>query len=472
MKLLLPALLLAFANVTQTPPQTQYLGVYTNGIKTGYSYSVEQKVELDGKPVLLTNARWVNSISVGGTVQKSTVDTASWSTLDNHLIRDFTKIDAGGVTTVSVVYNEKTVEVDIEEKGKKRHKSIPVPDGPFFADPIKVISERVPKPGDKFTLWVFEPLAQEFTKVELQTVGPAEYVQGGKKSTAMLTLGKGDGGVTLRYFIGANGELVHQELPYGMVMHAETKEEALANPAADSDVPDLIESASIKMDKEVKDPLTLTSLKIRVKRADMSKFPSDTNQTITPDGDGWIVDVHPAAIGKSTPMSIEEAAKGYEKFTQPARYLTSEDRKIKELAAKLVSKSKNVADAAIAIRKYVNKAMIPEIVLGIPRDATEIMQDQRGKCTDYAILYGALMRAAGIPTRLCSGLITGSDTFYYHAWNEFWDGKGWVEVDPVFDTGAFSACHIKLAQGDAEEAFKIPFIDPKQVTIQLLESKH
>lgn len=470
MKLLLPAVFLAVASVTQA--QTHYLGVYTNGIKTGYSSYIEQKVELEGKPVLLTHSRWVNSISYGGAVQKSTVDTASWSTLDNRPIRDYTKLEEGGdVTTINVVYGEKTAEVDIQEKGKKRHKSVPIPDGSFCADPIKVISQKAPKPGDKFTVWVFESLAQEFTKVELQTVGPTEYVQGGKKSTAMLTLGKGDG-TTLRYFTDAHGELVREELPLGMVMQAETKEEALANSATDSNVPDLVEIASLKMDKEVEDPLSLSSLKIRVKGTDMSKFPSDTNQTITQDGEGWIVDVHPARVAQSTPMTIVDAVKGYEKFTKPARFLTSEDPKIRELAAKLVSKSKNVAEAAIEIRKSVNEAMTPEIVLGAPRDATEIMRDKRGKCTDYAILCGTLMRAAGIPTRLCCGLITGSDTFYYHAWNEFWDGKRWVEIDSVFDTGAFSACHIKLAQGDAEEAAKIPFIDPKQVTIQLLESKH
>lgn len=448
------------------------MGAYTKGIKTGYSYYVEQKVELEGKPAILTNSRWVNSVSVGGTIQRSTVDTASWATLDNHLIRDYAKVESGGeVTTVTAVYNDKTAEVDIEEKGKKIHKSIPMPDGPFFADTIKVIREKAPNPGDKFTLWVFESLAQQFTKVELQTIGPTEYIQGGKKSTAMLTLGKG-GGATLRYFIDGNGELVHEELPLGMVLQMETQEEALANQPTDSNLPDLLEIGSLKMDKEVKDPLKLSSLTVRVKGEDMSKFPSDTNQAITQDGDGWIIDVHPARIAKSKPMSIADAAKGYEKFTEPARYLTSDDAKIRELAAKLVSKSKNVTDAAIAIRTYVNKAMTPEIILGIPRDATEIMQDQRGKCTDYAILYGTLMRAAGIPARLCGGLITGSDTFYPHAWNEFWDGKRWVEIDAVFDTGAFSACHIKLAHGDAEEAFNFPFLDPQQVTIQLLGSKH
>jgi len=470
MKLLLPTLFLAFASLTQA--QTQWQGVYTRGIKTGYTYSIEQKVDLEGKPAILTNTRWVNSVSVGGTVHKSTVDSATWCTLDNRPLRESSKVDAyDEVTTVNVIYGEKTAEVDIEEKGKKTHKSVPMPDGPFLGDTVKVIREKAPNPGDKFTMWAFESLAQKFTKVELQTVGPTEYVQGGKKSTAMMTLGKGGGG-TLRFFIDSDGKMVRQEFPMDMVLQAETEKEALANPPTDSNIPDLLEMASLKMDKEVKDALKLSSLKVRVTGEDMSKFPSDANQSITQDGDGWIIDVHPARIAKSTPMSIPDAAKGYEKFREPARYLTTEDPKIRELAAKLVSKSKNVADAAIAIRKYVNKAMTPEMILGIPRDATEIMEDQRGKCTDYAIFCGTLMRAAGIPTRLCGGLITGSDTFYLHAWNEFWDGNRWVEIDAVFDTGPFSACHIKLTQGDAEEAFNIPFIDPKAVTIQLLGSKH
>jgi Transglutaminase-like superfamily len=43
--------------------------------------------------------------------------------------------------------------------------------------------------------------------------------------------------------------------------------------------------------------------------------------------------------------------------------------------------------------------------LPLPFSATEILQAPEGVCPDYAILFATLARAAGIPTRLCGGIV-------------------------------------------------------------------
>ncbi|MGM0365855.1 MAG: transglutaminase domain-containing protein [Actinomycetota bacterium] len=68
--------------------------------------------------------------------------------------------------------------------------------------------------------------------------------------------------------------------------------------------------------------------------------------------------------------------------------------------------------------------------------ASEILQEKKGVCADYAILYTALLRAAGIPSRVASGiplyatLLEGGQLDIGHAWVEVkFPQFGWVPID-------------------------------------------
>ena len=79
-------------------------------------------------------------------------------------------------------------------------------------------------------------------------------------------------------------------------------------------------------------------------------------------------------------------------------------------------------------------------------------------CRDYATLYTALARAAGVPTRLCAGIVYADGKFFYHAWAESFVGQ-WVAFDPtLYDPKQASfvdATHIKFAQGDVTQMFEV-----------------
>ncbi len=96
--------------------------------------------------------------------------------------------------------------------------------------------------------------------------------------------------------------------------------------------------------------------------------------------------------------------------------------------------------------------MTPDPSIGVIRSATDVYGRRRGVCRDYATLYTAIARAAGLPTRLCAGIVYSQGRFYYHAWAESYVGK-WVAFDPTLyqpSIGAeyVDATHIKFAQGD------------------------
>ena len=91
-------------------------------------------------------------------------------------------------------------------------------------------------------------------------------------------------------------------------------------------------------------------------------------------------------------------------------------------------------------------------------DASEILNWNKGVCSDYSILFAALCRAAGIPAKLIYGLplqsmITKSNGVIdtAHEWNEIkLPGYGWVPVDSTTEQPFLSAnyfCDLKTFEG-------------------------
>ena len=465
--------ILVFVTASAANADTKYFGIYVQGTKTGYSSEVVRPDHYEGHPAVRTDSQWINTMVIAGSTAKMIVNSTSWSSPDNRPIAETTEMKIGGRTIkIKAVFGPKTVEVDLDTGGTKSHKSIAIPEGPVFDDMIKVIHEKIPSPGQRFTYWSFESGSLAFQKVELDTIASSMFKTGAEEISAVLTEIKAEG-ATARVFTNAEGELVRKEFPLGMVLQSESKAVALAKPGKDEQPPDLVLINSLKSDKPIDDALHLSELKLRISGDDLSAIPSDPGQSVTKDGDAWVVDVHPTRLADSVSASIVQAEAGYEQWAQPSLYMPSDSQKLRELAGKIVRKSKDVVAASLAIKQYVNKMMKPDMGIGVARDASQILREKKGKCTDYAILTTTLMRAAGIPARVAVGLVTGDGTFYYHAWSEAWDGKRWIGIDSTIDDEQLSACHIKLAEGNVEEGLKISYpIDPAKVKIEVLVARH
>jgi len=87
-------------------------------------------------------------------------------------------------------------------------------------------------------------------------------------------------------------------------------------------------------------------------------------------------------------------------------------------------------------------------------NALDVLKTMKGDCNEHAVLFAALARAAGIPTRIAVGLLYMNRAFYYHAWNEVYLGT-WIPVDATFGECPASALHLKLAQGDLSQQAEI-----------------
>jgi transglutaminase-like putative cysteine protease len=81
--------------------------------------------------------------------------------------------------------------------------------------------------------------------------------------------------------------------------------------------------------------------------------------------------------------------------------------------------------------------------------AVVALNKKKGNCQTHAKLYTALARAAGIPTRFVSGLVSQDGaSFLYHSWAEsLLDGR-WIAVDPTFNQVPADPTHLAFFEGN------------------------
>jgi transglutaminase-like putative cysteine protease len=124
---------------------------------------------------------------------------------------------------------------------------------------------------------------------------------------------------------------------------------------------------------------------------------------------------------------------------------------LRKLAREVVGDTPGVYRSAVKLVHFVYGRL--EKAYGVSRDrATEVLALGKGDCTEHALLFTALARAAGIPTRQVHGLVfarydDGLPALYWHAWAEVRSGEEWIAVDPTFDQPVADATHIVLGRG-------------------------
>ena len=102
----------------------------------------------------------------------------------------------------------------------------------------------------------------------------------------------------------------------------------------------------------------------------------------------------------------------------------------------------------------------------------ETLKKNEGNSLAHVRLFSSLARAAGIPTRLVSGLVYVRDKgFLYHSWAECYMGY-WLPVDPTLGEIPANATHVKLVEGDSPEDLAALSEFVGQIKAKVIEQNH
>lgn len=177
--------------------------------------------------------------------------------------------------------------------------------------------------------------------------------------------------------------------------------------------------------------------------------PVTGEQQQTRDGEALIVDVC-EICGPGLPTDAETLADAL----RPTAWLQSDHPRLIAIAAP-VARS-NVNDAR-KMEMLISRAQpyLGELDFNGHYSALDTITRRAGDCTEAAVLLAALGRAAGIPTRVVSGLTYSresyhgvSNAFMPHSWTlAYVDGR-WRSFDLAL--GAFDSTHIALTIGDGD----------------------
>jgi Transglutaminase-like superfamily len=140
------------------------------------------------------------------------------------------------------------------------------------------------------------------------------------------------------------------------------------------------------------------------------------------------------------------------KLAEPAVYLRAEpqleidDAQLKAwvdalVARHQVEKPVLAERLRLAVRGYIMKK---DLSVG-DGSALETFRSRTGDCTEHANLLAAVLRIAGIPSRVELGIVFAADFggWVGHAWNSAYVGDRWVHVDSAYP-GIPRSCYIKL----------------------------
>ena len=374
---------------------------------------------------------------------------------------------SGGRTqTIEALFGDKYADVSMESGGPIQKKRLLIPtDGPIVDDPMPLVLKDDSHKKESF--YTLNPDTVSFSKDVAVNKGAATVTVGEKSYQATLVQVI-DPQSTMDIYVNASGELIKADGPLGMelipdeIMAASPVPPRSGKPAR----ADIAYSSAIQPDKQIQNPGNLSRFKFLLIEPSATLIPSDEHQTATKTADGWRMDIHPVDVSLTAGLTIKEAARQQPKWVQADTYIPSDSRRFKELAKRIVGTDTRVRDAAIDVQQWVAGRMHPNLGIGVLRDANEVLTSKEGVCRDYAILAATILRAAGVPTRLCSGLVSWDGTFYYHAWVEVWNGKNWIGVDPTVTDAQISAAHIKLADGDIATAFQFPVLNKVSIKVQ------
>jgi hypothetical protein len=442
-----------------------------NDRKIGWmSYIQEDEPGTDGKHIRLTADSTMTIELMGTAVSQDTKVVSICDSKLHPIVQDYTISSNGSTVRLHAAYSNRQVEVTLDTGGTPSKRVLTVPaDGTLGADSSFLSLGAEPRVGTKQVVYYLNPVTITLDR-SVVTVEAREKVRyAGKEHEAVRMLAVTPLG-KMRTWEDPPGRVLWGEMPLGMAMYLMSREDAL-NPDvpvpdhaavtsqgnADLSPPeDFARATAVIADKPIGNPRKLRSLTLEISGVPSPKLViSDFRQQVSPvAGRPGAYRYRIVASSGSAPdrkMPIKDAA--LLPYVQKAPYLDTDNAEIRQLARNLRDPA-SARRTASRIRAWINKNLMPDYSIGVPRSATDVLQRRRGVCRDYAVLFAAIARAAGVPTRLVGGMVYAEGKFFYHAWVECWTGA-WVPFDATLPTDFVDATHVKFAQGDPTDMMRV-----------------
>ncbi|OPX18622.1 hypothetical protein BXT86_00220 [candidate division WOR-3 bacterium 4484_100] len=433
---------------TTSSTEEEWSGIFINNKKVGYSFS---RITRTDTGLTVEN---ITRMTLFMMTQPRTLTTHTFVHTDaEYTLKDFSlTLQNQGEQRLEGRIEGNKLYLTSFIQGKKYTQTRELTEKPYFPDAIpRLIQKKGLKPGDEITLPYFDPTTQSSTQARLKVVGKEKVDVLGKEMTGMR-IEINIMGLNSTLWIDDNYQMIKQSTP---AMRMETvrlsKAEALAE-IKPTDAFDLLSFFSVKLEEPIPDPKKLDYLKLSLENIDTTGLDLvDDYQVLVTDAP-ITLEFHLPDISELQYLSIPINEK--KEFLKPTVFIQCKDEKIINTAQKIVGKENDAKKAVAKLVDGVYKMLKKDPTASLP-SALDVLATKKGDCNEHSILFTALARAVGIPTKIYVGLINlNGYAYYYHAWCAVWLGK-WIPVDPTFDQFPADVGHLKLKEGGISEQARV-----------------
>jgi len=429
-----------------------WMSVYMGPVKVGYQHVTVARDTSEGECAYRLCEMRATAIRTQGVTHRATyTDTLFLDAGLRPLSGVSEKIDDGVTTLTSARFFSDRVECTQTTGEQTVTKVIAIPQGADLSvRPAYLAGRLAPSAGESISAYGLDFSKMAFFHNELRAVERRPIIYRGANQSALIVR-YGDNEQDMTDWRLDTGEIIRTEIPrLGTQLVATTSKDALAEVA-------LGDLGKVEADKPIPDPSHARDLSLRLTGVPDKGFAiSDSRQSAEFDSKELSVTyrIHAAPFDPRKSATLPIRRRGLATWLQPGKGIESNDRNIAAQARSIVGSEKSAYEAARKLTAWVHDNVKQVREASAEPSAVAVLKDRAGLCRHNAVLYAALARAVGIPTRLASGIMYDGSAFAFHTWAESWVGQ-WVAMDPTFGGDLVDATHVKLLQGGVEDLSSI-----------------
>ena len=421
----------------------EWFGIYQQDRKIGYART---STLVEGDTYHFNEESEMDVLALGK-VQRVRTEINAYSTT-TFVLKYFDFKLASGPSSMAIkgaVVKDKLV-LDIMTGGQPRKEQIRLKEPIYLTPNIRPAVVRLGlQPGKRYRFPLFNPATMS-TSDAYVTVEAKETIKVGDMDLPVYKLRETFQDMEALSWITPEGETIKEESPLGYALLKETPAEAVKRDK-EGPVVDIISLVKIES-RPIESSGGTVLLRAKLSGASLGGFELEGGRQSWKDG---MVEVR-AATGTGS-YALPFGGREHTTELLPTTLVQSDDRGIREQAAKIIGRDKDARAAAQKLNTWVYEAINKQPVVSIP-SAIEVLKQRVGDCNEHTTLYTAFARALGIPTRMAAGVVYLKNGFYYHAWPEVWLDE-WVAVDPTFNQFPADATHIRFVTGELSKQVEI-----------------
>jgi hypothetical protein len=430
--------------------EESWFSIAFHGKKVGYVRARETRAKLAGRPAIHAE-RW-SVITVRRREQQIRMEHEldAWFDPDGTPLRYAIVRREGGELRKGEGYKDgERFVVQHTVGGRTKTRSFPLRPGDRLASSLEWLHFRELDPGKKV-----EGRAIDETEGDIQPFTLAIADAPTKKGGDVYAVDEVLGGIRSALLVSRERGLLRSELlGAGIVMERTSREEAVRLDEA----VDIFSAALFPVGVELpaRDALEEVTTVFAAEGGEAPTVPAFERQTVRARETGRVevsVEAPPVpAEAASLPIRSQKLAP----FLAATDYEDLSDEQLITVARREVGDAEDAWTAARRLNAFVHRHLRDKTLAHAFASATEALEARAGDCTEHAVLFSALAKIVGIPTKLATGLVYvggARPAFGYHEWVEVWLGDDWHPMDPTFGQDVADATHIKFSEGLSDPA--------------------